>query len=136
MTTPTSQALPASLFLAARPAGGAIRLAGHRPGRRGGPDRAGHAHRIPAQTCYEGSAKRPDGTLAFDPRACYPDAAPGAASVAPSVAPSHPECSDRPAGAITGFPRRAARSTRESPRVEKQTMNQLQRELLWSSVAL
>ena len=86
MTTPTSQALPPSLFLSARPAWwGSTPWPAIGPDVSGGADGAGHAHRIPAQACYEGSAKRPDGTLAFDPRACYPDAAPGATSVGSST---------------------------------------------------
>jgi hypothetical protein len=37
----------------------------------GGQDPAGHAHKIPAQVCYETSAMNGDGTLSFNADSCY-----------------------------------------------------------------
>lgn len=69
---PATQQLPASLFLAARPDWwGATPWPAIGPDVTGGADPAGHAHKIPAQLCYETSPRSADGRLVFDPRACY-----------------------------------------------------------------
>jgi hypothetical protein len=73
---PSSPALPASLFLAGRPAWwGSARWPAIGPDVTGGPDGAGHAHKIPAQICYEGTRRAADGTLAFNGRTCYGETA-------------------------------------------------------------
>jgi hypothetical protein len=66
------QALPASLFLSEKPAWwGATAWPPIGPDVTGGPDPAGHAHKVPAQLCYENSPRGADGRLAFDARTCY-----------------------------------------------------------------
>jgi hypothetical protein len=70
---PATQTLPASLFLTAKPAWwGARSWPAIGPDVTGGQDPAGHAHRIPAEACYQSTPKNADGTLAFDPAQCYP----------------------------------------------------------------
>jgi len=77
LTVPTSQALPPSLFLTSRPAWwGTTPWPAIGPDVSGGPDGAGHAHKIPAQVCYEGTRKNGDGTLAFNAKTCYAETAP------------------------------------------------------------
>ena len=72
VTVAMSRALPASLFLAARPSWwGAIAWPAIGPDVTGGEDPSGHAHRIPAQVCFEVTPKRADGTLSFDAITCY-----------------------------------------------------------------
>ncbi len=67
-----AQALPASLFFSERPAWwGPTAWPPIGPDVTGGPDPAGHAHKIPAQLCYENSPRGADGRLAFDARTCY-----------------------------------------------------------------
>jgi hypothetical protein len=67
-----TQVLPASLFLSERPSWwGATAWPPIGPDVTGGQDPAGHAHKLPAQLCYENSPKEPDGRLAFDARDCY-----------------------------------------------------------------
>jgi hypothetical protein len=69
---PATGQLPASLFLAARPDWwGAAPWPAIGPDVSGGADPAGHAQRIPAQTCFEASPRSADGRLLFDPRTCY-----------------------------------------------------------------
>jgi hypothetical protein len=69
---PATQQLPASLFLAARPDWwGATPWPAIGPDVTGGADPSGHAHKIPAQICYETTPRSADGRLLFDPRACY-----------------------------------------------------------------
>jgi len=87
LTAPTSQALPPSLFLASRPAWwGTTPWPAIGPDVSGGPDGAGHVHKIPAQACYEGTRTNGDGTLAFNAKACYADTA---ALLAPPSAPTN-----------------------------------------------
>jgi len=71
--TVPSRVLPASLFLAGRPSwwAAAIPWPAIGPDVSGGQDPAGHAHKIPAQACYDGTPKKPDGTLSFAPARCY-----------------------------------------------------------------
>jgi hypothetical protein len=69
---PSTHALPASLFLPARPAWwGFMAWPAIGPDVTGGSDPAGHAHDIPAQACYESTPRNTDGTLAFDANSCY-----------------------------------------------------------------
>ena len=69
---PATQQLPASLFLAARPEWwGATPWPAIGPDVTNGADPAGHAHKIPAQICYETSPRSSEGRLIFDPAACY-----------------------------------------------------------------
>jgi hypothetical protein len=69
---PPNRILPASLFLPGRPSWwGTTRWPPIGPDVSDGDDPAGHAHRIPAQVCYETSAKNADGSLFFDPGKCY-----------------------------------------------------------------
>lgn len=85
---PSSQALPASLFLSARPGWwGTMPWPAIGPDVTGGPDPAGHAHRIPAQVCYETTARAADGTLAFNPDQCYPSTPPLPPDTAPPSVP-------------------------------------------------
>jgi hypothetical protein len=64
--------LPASLFLSTRP-----NWWGERPWPAIGPDvtggtgGSGHAHKIPAQVCFESSPRDSDGSLKFNPLSCY-----------------------------------------------------------------
>jgi hypothetical protein len=67
-----TQVLPASLFLSERPAWwGATAWPPIGPDVTGGQDPAGHAHKIPAQVCYENSPRAADGRLTFDAGRCY-----------------------------------------------------------------
>ena len=69
---PANQQIPASLFLAARPDWWGERpWPAIGPDVSGGADPAGHAHKIPAQICYETSPRSADGRLLFDSRSCY-----------------------------------------------------------------
>lgn len=69
---PSSQTLPASLFLPARPAWwGALPWPAIGPDVSGGHDPAGHTHKIPAQVCYENTPRDAEGRLIFDANACY-----------------------------------------------------------------
>jgi hypothetical protein len=69
---PATRTLPASLFLSARPAWwGAMPWPAIGPDVAGGADPAGHAHKIPAQVCFESSSRSADSTLVFDARNCY-----------------------------------------------------------------
>jgi hypothetical protein len=69
---PTTQNLPASLFLSAKPSWwGTMPWPAIGPDVTGGQDPAGHGYKIPAQVCYETSSKNGDGTLIFDARNCY-----------------------------------------------------------------
>jgi hypothetical protein len=80
VTVAMSRALPASLFLAARPSWwGAIAWPAIGPDVTGGEDPSGHAHRIPAQVCFEVTPKRADGSLSFDAIICYGNPKPTAA---------------------------------------------------------
>jgi hypothetical protein len=80
VTAPPSRALPPSLFLASRPSwwAAAIPWPAIGPDVFGGQDPAGHAHKIPAQACFDGTLKKADGTLSFSAPRCY-----GAASGGP-----------------------------------------------------
>jgi hypothetical protein len=72
VTAPPSRTLPASLFLTSKPTWwGAKPWPAIGPDVTGGLDPAGHAHRIPAQACYDFTAKKADGTLSFNPASCY-----------------------------------------------------------------
>ena len=76
VAVPASNALPPSLFMASRPGWwGAMPWPAIGPDVTGGSDAAGYAHPIPAQACFRASGRRADGTLAFDPKACYPETA-------------------------------------------------------------
>lgn len=92
VTLPPSNALPPSLFLASRPQWwGGMPWPAIGPDVSGGPDGGGHAHAIPAQACFRASGRRGDGTLAFDPKACYPEpASPMPGGSGPPSAPSTP----------------------------------------------
>jgi hypothetical protein len=69
---PSTQTLPASLFLTGRPSWwGSMPWPAIGPDVTGGLDPAGYAHAIPAQICYNTTARNADGTLAFNPAACY-----------------------------------------------------------------
>lgn len=69
---PTTQTLPASLFLSSTPGWwGTMSWPAIGPDVAGGDDPAGHAQQIPAQVCYGVSVKNADGSLVFDPGACY-----------------------------------------------------------------
>src|SRR5262245_15126557 len=70
--TPTSRALPPSLFLSARPSWwGTLPWPAIGPDVTGGEDPAGHAHKIPAQACFDVTTRQSDRTLRFDATACY-----------------------------------------------------------------
>jgi hypothetical protein len=72
LPVPPTQSLPPSLFLASRPDWwGATPWPAIGPDVTGGADASGHAHRIPAQRCYETSGRNTDGTLIFNPGQCY-----------------------------------------------------------------
>jgi hypothetical protein len=72
VAAPASRALPPSLFLDGRPGWwGSVAWPPIGPDVTGGQDANGHAHKIPAQTCYEATARKADGTLSFDAAACY-----------------------------------------------------------------
>jgi hypothetical protein len=72
VAAPPGQTLPPSLFLPSRPVWwGAAPWPAIGPDVSGGPDGGGHAHKIPAQICFEGARRNADGTLAFDGSACY-----------------------------------------------------------------
>jgi hypothetical protein len=71
--------LPPSMFLSSRPAWWGVHpWPAIGPDVTGGADEAGHAHKIPAQDCFERTPRNADGTLAFRPTDCY-----GADSVPP-----------------------------------------------------
>jgi hypothetical protein len=64
--------LPASLFLSERPAWwGQTAWPPIGPDVTGGQDPAGHAHKIPAQVCYENTPRGADGRLVFNAGDCY-----------------------------------------------------------------
>jgi hypothetical protein len=64
--------LPPSLFLFARPSWwGARPWPAIGPDVTGGADASGHAHKIPAQECFDNSARGPDGAIVFRPDECY-----------------------------------------------------------------
>jgi hypothetical protein len=72
VAVPTTETLPASLFLSSRPGWWrSMSWPAIGPDVIGGDDPAGHAQQIPAQVCYHFSVKNADGSLVFDPHACY-----------------------------------------------------------------
>jgi hypothetical protein len=72
VAAPASRTLPPSLFLDARPSWWrAVAWPPIGPDVTGGQEAAGHAHKIPAQACYEATARKADGTLSFNAGACY-----------------------------------------------------------------
>jgi hypothetical protein len=72
ISAPPGRTLPASLFLGARPSWwGSIAWPAIGPDVTGGVDPSGHAHRIPAQVCFEAAPKRADGTVSFNAATCY-----------------------------------------------------------------
>jgi len=74
---PSTQTLPPSLFLSARPGWwGAMPWPAIGPDVTGGQDPSGHAYKIPAQLCYESSPRNPDTTLVFNANNCYASAPP------------------------------------------------------------
>jgi hypothetical protein len=75
---PSTHTLPASMFLSSRPTWwGTMPWPAIGPDVSGGDvDPAGHAYRIPAQVCYDMTARNPDTTLAFDADQCYATAPP------------------------------------------------------------
>jgi len=76
VTLPASNALPPSLFLTSRPGWwGASPWPAIGPDVTGAADGGGHAHAVPAQACFLASGRKADGTLAFDPKACYREVA-------------------------------------------------------------
>jgi hypothetical protein len=83
---PSTQALPASLYLSGMPAfWGAVPWPAIGPDVTGGDDTGvnGHAYRIPARRCYENGTKS-GGILVFNADACY-----GAGAPRPPTAPSN-----------------------------------------------
>jgi hypothetical protein len=69
---PSTQALPASLFLSEKPGWwGSVPWPPIGPDVVGGQDPGGLAHKIPAQLCYENSPRDADGRLIFDSSTCY-----------------------------------------------------------------
>jgi hypothetical protein len=107
---PGSRTLPASLFLSARPSWwGSIAWPAIGPDVSGGQDPAGHAHRIPAQICFETTPRQADGTLSFDAVACYA----GATMTTPRERPD-PFARPEPSSELRAPPRGA--ELRPSPR--------------------
>ncbi len=97
---PGTQTLPASLFLSSRPGWwGAMPWPAIGPDVTGGHDPAGRVHKIPARVCYESSARRPDGTLAFDAAQCYPGTPPD--TTLPNVSVTSPSNGATISGPIT-----------------------------------
>ena len=67
-----SHTLPASFYLASKPSWfGSINYPAIGPDVSGGVDSGGHVYAIPAQACYENTAKDANGLLIFNPDACY-----------------------------------------------------------------
>jgi hypothetical protein len=97
---PSTETLPPSLFLSSRPGWwGSTPWPAIGPDVTGGSDPAGHAHRIPAQTCYETTPKGGNGVLAFDPSACYPEGPED--TTPPAVSISAPATGTTVGGTIT-----------------------------------
>jgi concanavalin A-like lectin/glucanase superfamily protein/Big-like domain-containing protein len=97
---PSTQTLPASLFLSARPSWwGTMPWPAIGPDVTGGQDPAGHAHRIPAQLCYDNSARNGDGTLVFNPAQCYTSSPPD--TTPPTVSITAPSNGATVSGAVT-----------------------------------
>ena len=72
VAVPSTQNLPASLFLSAKPSWwGTMPWPAIGPDVTGGQDPAGHAYKIPTQVCYDNSPKNADGTLVFSANSCY-----------------------------------------------------------------
>ena len=72
VTMPLGRSLPPSLFLSSRPSWWRdMPWPAIGPDVTGGQDPNGHAHKIPAQACYDASTRRSDGTLSFNPGVCY-----------------------------------------------------------------
>jgi hypothetical protein len=70
---PDTQTLPLSLFLASKPSWwGSTPWPPIGPDVIGGDDPSGHAYKVPAQTCYENSARDSAGILIFNAIHCYP----------------------------------------------------------------
>ncbi len=70
---PTTHALPASLYLSAKPANwwGTTPWPAIGPDVAGGQDSTGHAYNIPARACFENTAKDANGILTFNASNCY-----------------------------------------------------------------
>lgn len=88
-SVPVNSNLPASFYLSARPSwwgsqSGTPPWPAIGPDVVGGAGPGGHAHKIPAQLCYENSMRLADGTLKFNPVACYSQA-----SATPPLAPTN-----------------------------------------------
>jgi Right handed beta helix region len=85
ISTPLPRTLPPSLFLEARPPWWRdMPWPAIGPDVTGGQDPPGHAHKIPAQACYEAGTKKSDGTRSFNPSVCY-----GARISSPPSAPTN-----------------------------------------------
>ncbi|HZT70128.1 MAG TPA: hypothetical protein VFC10_10345 [Terriglobia bacterium] len=73
---PSSQTLPASLFLSAKPSWwttswGTPPWPAIGPDVTGGPGPGGHSYQIPAQLCYNNTSKDSNGILNFNANSCY-----------------------------------------------------------------
>jgi Concanavalin A-like lectin/glucanases superfamily/Fibronectin type III domain len=69
---PSTQTLPPSLFLSAKPGWwGTMAWPAIGPDVTGGYDQAGHVQKNPAHVCFDSSAKNADGSLVFDAAQCY-----------------------------------------------------------------
>ncbi len=77
-SVPVDQNLPASFYLSSKPSWwGTVPWPAIGPDVTGGPLTAGHAYAIPAQVCYNNSAKDSSGILTFNANNCYlPSSAP------------------------------------------------------------
>jgi hypothetical protein len=74
---PASQTLPASFFLSGKPGWwGSMPWPAIGPDVTGGQDPSGHVHAIPAQVCYNTTAKDGSGILIFNADRCYLTARP------------------------------------------------------------
>jgi hypothetical protein len=86
---PADRSLPASLFMSSKPAfWGTVPWPPIGPEVVGGQDPAGHAHKIPAQVCFESRLKYPDGTAMFNARDCYGSLSAPAPSPSPEPVPA------------------------------------------------
>jgi hypothetical protein len=69
---PASTTLPASFYLAAKPAWwGSMPWPAAGPDVTGGPGPGGHSYKIPAHVCYDNSPKNSSGVLTFNAATCY-----------------------------------------------------------------
>jgi hypothetical protein len=83
-SVPSSQDLPASFYLSAKPSwwGTAIPWPAMGPDVTGGGGPGGHVYKIPAHVCFDATSQT-DGILNFNGAACYPSGGPSGAPTAP-----------------------------------------------------